>query len=206
MPPRIVNLVADSTRAGRPRTRVCTGDSIVVYYRFAHQRKLCSFHSSPGESPSTSAPTMPSTQTPPAKLNPAFCKARGPQYRALPTMMKDTIVRVDRAANLRYARYCRSSTTMHTTVANLDLTTLTTVLQEHQLEETAIGYPVITLASRVVVAKPSCCRRGISCKVIEGDGSTIFQGDHGIVHDHQRHDYPRRPSSTECLTAIDGMT
>ena len=107
----------------------------------------------------------------PAKLNPAFCKARGPQYRALPTMM-----------------------------------TLTTVLQEHQLEETAIGYPVITLASPVVVANPSCCKRGISCKVIEGDGSTIFQGDHGIVHDHQRHDYPRRPSSTECLTAIDGMS
>ena len=149
---------------------------------------------------------MPSTQTPPAKLNPAFCKARGPQHRALPTIMKDTIVRVDRAANLRHARYCRSSTTMHTTVANLDLTTLTTVLQEHQLEETAIGYPVITLASPVVVANPSCCRRGISCKVIEGDGSTIFQGDHGIVHDHQRHDYPRRPSSTECLTAIVGTT
>ena len=56
------------------RTRGCTGDRIEMDYREPTQTLL--FLSSPGggidqESSSTSAPTMPSTQTPPAKLDAA---------------------------------------------------------------------------------------------------------------------------------------
>ena len=40
-------------------------------------------------------PTMPSTQTPPAKLDPGCPWTYCLQYHALQTMMKDAIVRVD---------------------------------------------------------------------------------------------------------------